>query len=922
MRRLRGEQFCSVEHLDLFTAQQAELALERLAAAEALPPPSSRPALLKQLPREEESFPPELPPPTLKLAPREPVPVEAPETEPLVAAPVPSDPVVLNGLGLSDPPKVEVRVQPKLQATVQEVPQAESEAAFLRLAEVLAEPRVTPPPPLAPPVSPKPVPEYPLAAFISHIEVSPRAPRRQGGLESFAPVETWGRVRHPSAMPKLRTQPADANEIRTWNAGKLASKVPPPAPSREFLAGRKPSAYAGPQGGEFEPEILSAGSQPKMPALDTQVAEIQAEWQGTDIVRLLSPLSGFRFQQLQLTPYAVEFGLQAEEFQSTVRPPEHHWVPSSAVVAPQVASFQIVAPTAQSGSLIAETSSLEYLIPDGQAVELGGTQPAIAWLAATPMRETWRPCPLVPLATSPLIDVAALDAKPVSEERAVQFGDARPEIGWRTAAPMTETWRSCPPALLAPSLALDLAAFDAEWTPWADVAMPAPPTWNFIEGFEAGRVAMPVWQSAPVLAPARPMLTWTGEAAPEANGGAAEFSGTVAIPGLPGTMLAMGRMGPSFGWEHAAARLGAGPDACVTQDAVAGESAVQVEPIRARIKAVPSPTPAMLPESHQVLPGDSIGLPMEDGAVSPSAAAPKFHDFRARVRTGLPPGDRRGYEDWSQPRLDVSMIVTEPIAASRPALAEVHADMEQPYRFEGARFGVPNAAATPISARDSAGPQAIPMAAAASEIAVSGWPSIAGSLMATMPRTLVAVRGTADAGVFTESIQTAGPVRYSPVALVVVPPPQFAVLAGTPSAEERFAAQGPVDARSLPLVRGTGYRMMGPFPKLPPCMPESSFVALAPEFAAPVTDVPRRVLERSQDLTGLPQFPIAGKFHLHPADYWAWPAIKAPNTSRVAAEAAVVAPVSVSGPVRRFGPGRAGLQTNLKTADGQPRTRA
>jgi hypothetical protein len=432
---------------------------------------------------------------------------------------------------------------------------------------------------------------------------------------------------------------------------------------------------------------------------------------------------------------------------------------------------------------------------------------------------------------------------------------------------------------------------------------------------------MPVWQSAPVLAPARPLLSWTGEGQ-EAHHGATEFSTVVTIPGLPGTLLAMGRVGPSFGWEQAPARAGAGPEACAAQNAFLGEGTVQVEPLRAKIVVVPTSAPAIQPPSHEILTGESIALPMEDGAVAPAGSAPRFHDFRARVRTGLPPGIPRGYEEWSQPRLDVSMIVTEPIAASRPALAEVHADMEQPYRFDGARFGTPGVNSTPIFARDSQVPQAIPMAAAASEIAPSGLPAIARPGTALLSRTLVALRGTVDAGTFSEKIQTAGPVRYSPVALVVVPPPQFAVLAGTPNVEERFAAQGPVNSRALPVVRNVGYRMMGPFPKLPPCMPERSFVMQAPEFAAPVKVVPRHAMDQRQDLAGLPQFPLSGGLHLHPADYWAWPAIKAPHTTRVSAEAAVESPVPASTPVRRFGPGRAGLQTNLKTADGQPRTRA
>ena len=52
MRRLRGEQFCSVEHLDLYTAQQAEFALQRLAASVEDKPIHQRPpALLKRIAR-------------------------------------------------------------------------------------------------------------------------------------------------------------------------------------------------------------------------------------------------------------------------------------------------------------------------------------------------------------------------------------------------------------------------------------------------------------------------------------------------------------------------------------------------------------------------------------------------------------------------------------------------------------------------------------------------------------------------------------------------------------------------------------------------------------------------------------------------------------------------------------------------------
>lgn len=940
MRRLRGEQFCSVEHLDSFTAQQAELALERLAASVDEKPATSRPApVLKRLSREltaEEA---------LVLQPLAPEPA-TPELRPL------ADAVNQNGAAF------EARSEPRLdaKAAIEDVNQ-DSEQAFSRLTEAFAlapAPREAAPqapaaPPLAPTVSPRPVPEYPLAAFVAGVEVSPRAPMTQARLESFAPVESWGKSTYPSAMPQLRTQPAELGEIRTWDAGQLASKVPPPAPSREFLAGKMP-AYAGPRSSMIEPETLNVvDTHPQLPALAAQVDEIKAEWSGCDSQRMLSLMSGFRFQPLQLSTDAILVELQAEEFQGTVRQPEYRWTPSGVTAIPEYAAARTGAQALAGASLGEFTPALEgfyksatrpahHWAPEVSAApehamartgaqalagaSLGeftpaiegfyksATQPAHHWTPSAanvlPEHASLRNIARLPMSGSLVSETNGLEYV-IPEGRPAEFDGAAPEIGWAVAVPMRETWRSCPPPPVANSFVLDLAAFDAEFVP-SGVTLPAPPAWTFSQKFEAASVQMPMWQIAPALSVARPMLSLTRE-----GDNSAEFSNTVAMPHLPGTTLTVGRLGASFGWEHESARVGVGPETCSAEAPVSGNTPVELARLQAKLGVAPSRTPLIVPEAHAALVGEDIALLREIGATEPAGSTPRYDDFRARVRTGLPPGDRRGYGEWAQPRYDHSMIVTEPIAASRPALAEVHADMEQPYRLAAASFETIRAVATPIEACSAGVTQVMTLEGATCEIATA-WPRFVGPVTALTAGSLLAVRGTVAPGTFAEQVRIAGPARYSPVTLVVVPPPQFALIKGTPAIEERFAAQVPLNSRA-PRVRHTGFRLGGPFPKLPPCMPERAFVLKTPEFAPPLKDVPRLALEQRQDLTGMPEFSISGKLHLHPADYWAWPSIKVPKSSRVAADVAVAEP-PVSSPVRRFGPERAGLQTNLKSADG------
>lgn len=167
-------------------------------------------------------------------------------------------------------------------------------------------------------------------------------------------------------------------------------------------------------------------------------------------------------------------------------------------------------------------------------------------------------------------------------------------------------------------------------------------------------------------------------------------------------------------------------------------------------------------------------------------------------------------------------------------------------------------------------------------------------------------------------IRQAGPVKYSPVAIVVVPPPQFALLPAAMTDEQRYVAQVPNGVWRLPRVRHTGYRALGPFPKLPPRVPDKYLRTLSPEMAPAAEDLRLHGAEAAQDLSGVPKFASPDAVRIHPADYLVWPQPKALKLAKMLPER-VAQQQAPAPPVKRFGPGRAGLQSRGRNADGLAR---
>ena len=166
-------------------------------------------------------------------------------------------------------------------------------------------------------------------------------------------------------------------------------------------------------------------------------------------------------------------------------------------------------------------------------------------------------------------------------------------------------------------------------------------------------------------------------------------------------------------------------------------------------------------------------------------------------------------------------------------------------------------------------------------------------------------------------IRQVGPVKYSPVGIVVMPPPQFALRSAGMNDEQRYVAQVPNGVWRLPRVRHSGYRALGPFPKLPLRVPDGYLQASTPEMAPVVTRMRVGTSEARQDVSGIPQFGGPEATRIHPADYLAWPQPKALKLGKMLPER--VAGPEMEAPIKRFGPGRAGLQSRRRTADGLAR---
>ena len=434
------------------------------------------------------------------------------------------------------------------------------------------------------------------------------------------------------------------------------------------------------------------------------------------------------------------------------------------------------------------------------------------------------------------------------------------------------------PALGLAARALDSGTPEGPTAPEASCSLPLPADRVWTQSFAIPHVAMPEVLPRQILQQiAATESVWE------------ELTGTVQNPAAQWFAPHFGYNGPSFGWESA--------------------------PTKAWVDA----TSAMPFPGGSTVAAESAHF----AEVDSFSASPRIKDFRARVNAGLESRGERLREGWSTPRTDAVKFEVGPLVSLRPTLTALDIQVRPLLPYKPARLEPASSPTFQLSLRPGQ-PPAAALLAPAMDAAVAG-PSIAQPLPIRGPAPILGRYGSASPVALADtemsgSIAQAGPLRYSPVALVVMPPSQFALLPPVLPDEQRYVAQVPNGVWRLPRVRQTGYRALGPFPKLPLRMPDRYLQTCAPVMHPALQEVPRTRVEKRQDVSGIPVWAKPVATRIHPADYWAWPEPKGMRSLRILPErkhqqAGGSLPEDAT-TTKRFGPGRAGLQGGNRNADG------
>lgn len=798
MRRLRGEQFCSVEHLDLYTAQQAEFALQRLAASVEDKPATQRPpALLKRIAR---------------------TPVEA------------------NG-------HANGKNGHSNGTLIKEAPPAEQPSEdFLRVAGALSEPpillrRIDPPqPPPSEPALPEivaaPDVEYPMAGFVSNLPGPPR---------------------EPTALPESSIEPAVAESESLKPRLQVEPQAAPPyAPLQEFVSEPELEAPSIIPSDPTEPYPAAA----QLPQLRADPESVVAAWSNERLIELF------------------------------VAPAESARHSSELLARPADLPAEFTAPMPDLSALHMDSSDLLIEPPAPAAVRTTSLRLLSGHLKLVGLAEFERDAKIAPAIAAPL-------AEPVS------------------LLPLAARIPWTPTSLLStPSFGSMFGAIE----PQLVSELPAVPGWSLSQSFVAPSVALPESE-----------LKSTPGAAPGGDAGWVASSGSLQTPRMPGSLPHFHKTGPNFGWELAR------PKSSLQISGLHPEtSTAHTVPEVVMLPDAPGARPALADLGNTAeqwsRPRNATprAVTAEPNLIAPGLA-PRVRDFRARVEARLDAVHRQEPQGWSTPRVDSTMLEPSVSANSRPASSPVDLRWSPISNPSPAGLGIVGRV---IPQRSMLTGPAVPMSAASSWTFPSGEPQPGISLEPTAALrpgkfSPNAPRSSAKPATPLADLQ---PVRYRAVSLVVVPPPNYRLEPTVLAEETRFVALAPHGAYRLPRIRQAGYRMPGPYPKLPRQLPEQYLARPITQVPPPNFEVPLVWAHTRQDNASLPQLEAPVPARIHPADYFAWPAIKTPRTDRILPAReydTVLGPaVGANLTARRFGPARAGLQANSKKADVLPRTGA
>ncbi|MEO5925228.1 MAG: hypothetical protein ABIR70_15515 [Bryobacteraceae bacterium] len=749
MRRLRGEQFCSLEHMDQYEAQQAEFALERLAASVTERPNTERP--------------PALPRPVLRSRTQ-----ESPTDAVASVATLPSPPAAQSAVALQEPDTALVVETRTLSPTP---------AIFES--------------------------EFPMAAYLTPNRIEPRTLESKGRKTSESdPLDHWGKVSPSWSMPAFHSEPGDP---RTWNAGKLASQIPPVAGWRELLV-PKPAQ-----------PIAASDVDPQLPYLTVTVEQITAIPARAPL-RNVFPERLTEFKTLQIHRGTVASTMDPEA------PAHFAWTgPVFTTAAESVRStFRIAESRPKYSAHLQPATRLQALVFEWK--DIGGAQIA----------------PSAPVPGALSLAVTGIQGL---QTLGVQRSSWGARIGISAGAAENGTTEG--PAM-----------------PTAACTLPHPAGWSWTPTFRVPPVTLPELLPTPMAEAKRAGEAWQ------------EPQGKLQNPAIQWTAPHLGYNGATFGWESATGRPAENH----------GETAA--EPAR----------------------GTEIDL--------------RIQEFRAHVRAGLSaPG--HVLLGWSTLKLDRTKLEVGPLVNLRPTVTAMTIQVRPLLPFRTAHLESVDNSFSRLVAVPGPAPELTPKRAMrnvpapvqARRIGIPG-PAPAFRRANTTSRTAVANTQAAN------RIAQMGPMKYSPVAIVVVPPPQFALLPAVLSDEQRYVAQTPNGVWRLPRVRHTGYRALGPFPKLPLRLPDRYLKTSSPEVPPAFEEIPRQRVAVVQNLSGMPSFAAPLATRVHPADYFTWPQPKGIKTSSLLQQVPDSPKSSEQARLRRFGPGRAGLQSGNRSADGLARGRA
>lgn len=799
MRRLRGEQFCSVEHLDLYTAQQAEFALQRLAASIEERPAAPRPAaLLKRLSR--------------------------PATEQTMGGEESNH----QTLGRAD-------------VVVEDAPEEVPSAEFLRVARSLEEPKPVPPllrrlaqeppePPSEQPLVIRPIeePDYPMAGFVPQDGITVALPQNPSA----------------SALPELAAAPLSSAKPRLQIEPQAE---PAPAESQSLdLHPADTVIWTGTRADLNAPGVVT----PKLPGPEMTTSGpvlVSAPPIAIDLSPRPADLAS------ELGPTAVAPSPQALELPEISEPRLlEDWTPVAAAKVPHSNTFE---PAAIAAALLGEdVSSVEFEVPSIFELLKIDLEVAEAAIRPAEFQSSWASSSAVEPGTSAepatlagIPEIRPVDALPaVAESMTMPFA---PRIPWSPRV-LGNVQEVCNPA--------------GPFEPTIGLGWPALASGQSEQPSMASTVALPEFLAR---VPAEPQ--------PKGNISWVTAAGNWRAPRLADVLPHLSSAGPSFAWEQARPRVGApisapqaAPAAAVGVPSVrTGPPQTSVDPTLLEPRTIASTWSRPRQSSASVAPSTERN--------QEQTLSLRVRELRARVSAKLEAAQARSNADWVAPRTDASGVEPRLAANERPA---------------------------------SAGP----------EVILRPLPnhSVAGlrSVERREQRSLIgrALRLEAIAVALT-------PVRYSPVSLVVTPQPNYRLGNSTITEEGRFVAQSPKTGSVPVQLRQVGYRMPGPYPKVPRCMPDSYMARPQVQVPTPSPDpIMDWALTRS-DAGTLPELETPVPQRVHPADYFKWPSIRSPRADRVLLMKDIqrllgnVSDGTV--PARRFGPSRAGLQAPWSQAD-------